>query len=339
MSQHLAIVGATGVVGREFLEFFDQRKFPADRLTLLASKRSAGAKLPVGDREILVEEVTAERLTGVDIAVFSAGAAVSREFAPGVAKSGGVVVDNSSAFRMDNDTPLVIPEINTADIATHDGIIANPNCTTIMLLMAVAPIHRAFPVKRIVVSTYQAASGAGIAAMEELKQQSRDVLDGKEIHPSAFPHPIAFNLFAHDSPIADNGYNGEENKVVAETRKILHEPEMPVAVTCIRVPVLRAHSESINLEFHAPVTPDQIREIIQSAPGLRLVDDREHSHFPMPIEADGIDDVLVGRIRQDISRPNGRGIELFVSGDQLRKGAALNAIQIAEHLLRASTRA
>ncbi len=332
MIQHLAIVGATGVVGREFLKLIEQRNLQADRLSLLASPRSTGSTLSVNGNDIMVEVTTPERLADVTVAVFSAGASVSREFAPVVVRAGGVVVDNSSAFRMDDDTPLVIPEINADDIATHNGIIANPNCTTIMLLMAVAPIHRAFPVKRIVVSTYQAASGAGLAAMEELHSQTRDYLDGKPLRAEVFPHPIAFNLFAHDSKVEPNGYNGEENKVINETRKILHAPEMPVAVTCVRVPVMRAHSESINLEFHDPVTPEQIRALFASAPGTKLVDDRERSHFPMPIEADGIDDVLVGRIRADASRPDGRGIELFVAGDQLRKGAALNAIQIVESL-------
>jgi len=333
MSHHLAVVGATGVVGREFLQLLEQRSFPADRISLLASDRSAGTTIPVRNEAITVEVLTPQRLADVTLAVFSAGAQVSREYAPVVVKAGGVVIDNSSAFRMDRNVPLVIPEINAQDLAHHNGIIANPNCTTIMLLMAVAPIHRALPVKRIVVSTYQAASGAGLEAMQELRQQTRDYLDGKEIRPHAFPHPIAFNLFAHDSPVAENGYNGEENKVVNETRKILHEPEMPVAVTCVRVPVMRAHSESINLEFHDPVSPDRVREVLEAAVGLKVVDDRERSHFPMPIEADGKDDVLVGRIRSDISRPDGRGIELFVCGDQLRKGAALNAIQIAEHLI------
>ncbi len=332
MIQHLAIVGATGVVGREFLKILEQRDPAIDRVSLLASPRSAGTKISVRNKEITVEATSAEKLAGVTVAVFSAGASVSREYAPIIARAGGVVIDNSSAFRMDPDVPLVIPEINAGDIAKHNGIIANPNCTTIMLLMAVAPIHRAFGVKRIVVSTYQAASGAGIEAMNELTKQSRDYLDGKERRAEIFPHPIAFNLFAHDSSVEANGYNGEENKVVNETRKILHEPTMPIAVTCVRVPIMRAHSESINLEFHDPVTPEQIRALFASSPGTKLVDDRERSYFPMPIDADGIDDVLVGRIRSDISRPDGRGIELFVSGDQLRKGAALNAIQIAESL-------
>ncbi len=332
MLKNVAVVGASGVVGREFLKLVQQRRFPAEKLTLLASKRSAGTTFEVGDTTLEVRETSADLLREASLVFFSAGASVSHEFAPIVVEAGGVVVDNSSAYRMDASVPLVIPEINPEDIQRHNGIIANPNCTTIMLLMAVGPIHRAFPVKRIVVSTYQAASGAGIAAMEELRQQSLDTLEGRELKPDAFQHPIAFNLFTHDSAIAENGYNGEENKVVNETRKILHDPNFPVAVTCVRVPIIRAHSESVNLEFHEPVSPEAIREVLSASPGVRVVDDRKANHFPMPIEASDIDDVLVGRIRQDMSRPDGTGIELFLSGDQIRKGAALNAIQIAEHL-------
>ncbi len=333
MIDHLAIIGATGVVGREVIDLVRERSFPAGRIALFASPRSAGEKMNVNGRELIVEAIHEDKLSDVDIAIFSAGTPVSEEFAPVITRNGGVVVDNSSAFRMTPDVPLVIPEINADDIATHKGIVANPNCTTIMMLMAVAPIHRKFPIKRIVVSTYQAASGAGLAAMNELRTQTRDVLDGREAVPKQFPHPIAFNLFAHDSATAENGYNGEENKVVAETRKILHEPEMAVAVTCVRVPVLRAHSESINLEFHEPVSCEDVRAIFTDCPGTRLVDDRAESHFPMPVEASGKDDVFVGRIRQDISLPDGRGVELFVCGDQIRKGAALNALQIAERLV------
>lgn len=332
MLKHLAVVGATGVVGREFLALAEERKLPVKRVTLLASPRSAGTRVRFGGRELVVETLSAKRLSGVTLAVFSAGRDVALEFAPVVAGAGGVVVDNSSAFRMNEDVPLVIPEVNQEDLSFHRGIIANPNCTTIVLLMAVAPIHRAFPIERIVVSTYQAASGAGRRAMDELKRQTRDYLDGKPMRPEAFPHPIAFNLFAHDSPVADNGYNGEELKVIAETRKILHAPSLAIAPTCVRVPILRAHSESINLTFRESVTPDRIRDVLDAAPGVCVVDDRQHSRFPMPVDASGRDEILVGRIRSDISRSDGRGIELFVSGDQLRKGAALNAIQIAEAL-------
>ena len=236
---------------------------------------------------------------------------------------------------MDPTVPLVVPEINPDDVEGHQGIIANPNCSTIIMAVPVFPLHRANPVQRIVVSTYQAASGAGLSAMQELEQQSRDVLAGKPPQPRAFPFPIAFNLFSHNSTIGDHGYNEEEIKMVRETRKIFHEPELAVTATCIRVPVMRAHSESINLTFTNPMTPGAVREILSDAPGVRVVDERHPQHFPMPIEADGADDVLVGRIRQDISQPDGRGIDLFVAGDQLRKGAALNGIQIAELLSKA----
>jgi len=236
---------------------------------------------------------------------------------------------------MDHTVPLVVPEINPDDARNHQGIIANPNCSTIIMAVPVFPLHRVNRLRRIVVSTYQAASGAGLSAMQELEQQSRDVLAGKPPQPRAFPFPIAFNLFSHNSTIGDHGYNEEEIKMVRETRKIFHEPELAVTATCIRVPVMRAHSESINLTFTNPMTPEAIREILSDAPGVRVVDERHPQHFPMPIEADGADDILVGRIRQDISQPDGRGIDLFVSGDQLRKGAALNGIQIAELLSRA----
>lgn len=336
MIEHLAVVGATGVVGREFLNLVGQRSLPTRRITLLATERSAGLRLRVGDADLTVESLSTDRLNGVSVAVFCADAKISREYAPVVVRAGGVVVDNSSAFRMSLDVPLIVPEVNIEDMAGHRGIIANPNCTTIIMLMAVAPIHRAFPVKRIVVSTYQAASGAGRPAMEELEQQSRDHLAGRAMRSSVFPHPIAFNLFAHDSSVNENGYNEEERKVIAETRKILHEPDLAITATCVRVPVLRAHSESINLSFRDPIALDEIRDILASTPGLKVVDDRERSHFPMPIEATGCDDVLVGRIRADVSQPDGLGLDLFVCGDQLRKGAALNAIQIVESLIRAA---
>jgi len=331
--QRLAVVGATGAVGRELLQIIHARRLPFRDLILLASSRSAGRHLTVAGRDYGVEEATATRLKGIDLAFFSAGAAVSRALAPAIVQAGGVVIDNSSAFRMRPDVPLVIPEINGADLARHEGIIANPNCSAIILLMAVAPIHRAFPIQRIVVSTYQAASGAGQRAMDELTTQTRAHLAGERYAPSVFPHPIAFNLFSHDSAVGDDGYNVEERKIIEETRKILHDPEIAVAPTCIRVPIPRAHSESINLEFRDPVTPNAIREVLRSAEGVTVVDDVKSGHFPMPIDATGRDEVLVGRIRADVSRSDGRGIAMFVCGDQLRKGAALNAVQIAERLL------
>lgn len=335
--RHIAIVGASGAVGREFIGLLDRGTLPVRRISLLSSKRSAGITLNVRGDQLRVDQTSSEKLADVSLAVFCATADVSRKFAPIVVDAGGFVVDNSSAFRLDPGVPLVVPEVNPGDLDTHRGIVANPNCTTIILLMAIAPIHRVVPIKRIVASTYQAASGAGTLAMDELLQQTRDQLDGREIRPTVFPHPIAFNLFAHDSAIDETGYNGEERKVITEVRKILHAPELPVAITCVRVPVLRAHSESINLTFSEPVTPERIREILAAAPGLRIVDDRERGLFPMPVDASGRDEVLVGRIRSDLSQPNGQGIEMFVCGDQLRKGAALNALQIVETLVGAAT--
>ena len=333
MFEHVAIVGATGAVGREFIDLLASRGLAAKRLTLLASARSAGTQLEIAGAVHPVHELTEDSFDGVDLAFFSAGGDISRRFAPAAVRAGAVVVDNSSAFRMDEDVPLVVPEINGDAAGRHQGIIANPNCSTIIMVVAVWPLHRVNPVRRIVVSTYQAASGAGAAAMRELEEQSRAQLAGQAVLPRVFPHPIAFNLFSHNSTIDETGYNAEEIKMVNETRKIFGDPSIAVTATCVRVPVLRAHSEAVNLTFDRPITPEEARRVLESAPGVRVVDDPDRQHFPMPIEASGIDEVLVGRIRQDISQPDGRGIELFVSGDQLRKGAALNAVQIAEWLI------
>jgi len=328
----VVIVGATGAVGREFLALIEQRGWSCRRYVMLASARSVGKTVRLGNREFIVEELCDDSFHDVDLALFSAGGEFSKRFAPAAVEAGAVVVDNSSAFRMTPDVPLVVPEINPADAREHRGIIANPNCSTIIMVVATWPLHRVNPVRRIVVSTYQAASGAGLGAMEELRQQTRDVLDGRPAQPRAFPVQCAFNVFSHNSPIDATGYNAEERKMIAETRKIFHDEAIQVTATCVRVPVLRAHSESVNLTFERPITPGEVREILAAAPGVRVVDQLDPPHFPMPVEADGIDDVLVGRIRQDLSQPDGRGIELFLSGDQLRKGAALNAIQIAELL-------
>ncbi len=330
--KHLAIVGATGAVGRECIALLDERDVLADRVSLFASARSAGETIIVRGRAVTVQELTGQGFNGVDYAIFSAGAERSRQFAPAAVRAGAVVVDNSSAFRMDPNVPLVVPEINTDDLRSHNGIIANPNCSTIIMNVAVWPLHRVNPVRRIVVSTYQSASGAGAAAMEELRTQSADHLAGRKVAPRVFPHPIAFNLFSHNTPIGPDGYNTEERKMIDETRKIFHDSSIAITATCIRVPVLRAHSESINLTFERPITPEEVRRILSTAPGVEIVDDPATGRFPMPIDASGRDNVLVGRIRADISQPDGRGIELFVSGDQLRKGAALNAIQIVETL-------
>ncbi len=333
MIENLAIVGATGAVGQEACKILAQRGLEFGRLKLLASRRSADKRISVRGRDIAVEVLSEASFDGVDYAIFSAGGGQSRKFAPVAAAAGCVVIDNSSAFRMDTEVPLVIPEVNPGDLKKHRGIIANPNCSTIVMNVAVWPLHQVNPVRRIVVSTYQAASGAGAVAMEELRGQTADYLAGREIKPEVFPHPIAFNLFSHNTPIDDDGYNTEERKMIDETRKIFHEPDMAITATCIRVPVLRAHSESVNLTFERPMTPDVVREILTAAPGIEVVDDVAANRFPMPIDASGRDEVLVGRIRRDASQPDGRGIELFLCGDQLRKGAALNAIQILEQMV------
>lgn len=331
-SYHVAIVGATGAVGTEFLRVLEAHRFPIASLRLLASERSEGKTLTFLGEAIRVERLTESSFDGVQIAFFSAGASRSRQFAPAAVRAGAVVIDNSSAFRMQPEVPLVVPEINIEDALQHQGIIANPNCSTIIMLMAVAPLHRVSPVRRIVVSTYQSASGAGAQAMQELLDQTAAVLEGKEPTPRVLPYPIAFNLFSHNSAINEWGYNEEEWKMIHESRKILHTPDLAITATCVRVPVLRAHSESINVEFvEKRPTVEQAREALSRFPGVQLVDDREHNHFPMPIEATGREEILVGRIREDVSNP--KALDLFVSGDQLLKGAALNAVQIAEAMI------
>ena len=328
--QNIAVVGATGAVGVEILRVLERRNFPVASLKLLASKRSVGKTLEFKGKQHVVEELAADAFKGVDIAFFSAGATRSREFIPAAKAAGAVVIDNSSAFRMDPNPPLVVPEVNPGDLRKHKGVIANPNCTAAILAVAVWPIHQAVGIRRIVVSTYQSASGAGAAAMQELEDQAHEFAEGKEITHSVFPHQIAFNVFSHNTKVADNGYNEEENKVVEETRKMFHAPDLPIVPTCIRVPVLRAHSESIVLELEAPMSPEEARAILARAPGVKIVDDPVANHFPMPLEASGDLDVHVGRIRRDLSNPN--GLALFVAGDQLLKGAAWNAVQIAEEL-------
>jgi len=333
MGSNLAIAGVTGAVGQEFLRILEERDFPFDSLKVLASNRSAGKKVEFKGEQYTVEVLSKDSFEGIDIALFSAGGARSKEFAPAAAGAGAVVVDNSSAFRMEPDVPLVIPEINPEQIARHKGIIANPNCSTIIGIVPVWPLHKANPVKRMVVSTYQAASGAGYSAMLELESQTRDILEGKEPVCKAFPYQIAFNVFNHNSKLGPNGYNEEEMKMVKETMKIFNCPDIAITCTCVRIPVMRAHCESINLEFTNPISPDKVREILDAAPGVSVMDDRQNNRFPMPIDATGQDDILVGRIRQDESLPDNRGINIWVAGDQLRKGAALNAVQIAEKLL------
>jgi len=332
MARRVAILGATGAVGGELIKILEERNFELDSLKLLASSRSAGKKLTFRGEQLTVHELTADSFHDVDLVLSSAGGSVSKRFAPLAVRAGAVVVDNTSAFRMDPDVPLVVPEVNGQDIKTHTGVIANPNCSTIIMNVPVWPLHKVNPLRRIIVSTYQAASGAGAAAMDELRQGAKAFLAGEEFTPRVLPHQAAFNVFSHNSEIGPDGYNLEERKMILETRKIFHCDEILISATCVRVPVMRAHSEAINLQFADPITPEEVREILSAAPGLRVVDDRSKNMFPMPLTASGQDDVLVGRIRQDLSQPDGRGIEMFVSGDQIRKGAALNAIQIAEML-------
>ena len=328
---NVAILGATGAVGKELLDLLGERNFPLEELKLLASPRSAGSKINFKGKEITVEAVNDDSFRGVDIVLASAGGSTSKAWAEKAVAAGAVVIDNSSAFRMDDNVPLVVPEINPEAASRHQGIIANPNCTTILMGVAIYPLHQVQPIKRIVVSTYQSASGAGARAMEEAKVQARDILDGKQPQAEVLPYPIAFNLFPHNSPLNDEGYCEEEMKMVNETRKIFNTPELKVTATCVRVPILRAHSEAINLEFDRSFDVDEARKLIAAAPGVKLVEDWQSNYFPMPIDATGQDPVLVGRIRQDISSDN--NLELWLCGDQIRKGAALNAIQIAELLL------
>lgn len=333
-SYRVAILGATGAVGTELIELLDRRNFPLAELKLLASPRSAGKTLPFKGEQLEVEAVCEEAFKGIDLVLASAGGSTSKAWAAKAVAAGAVVIDNSSAFRMDPAVPLVVPEVNPKAAAAHRGIIANPNCTTILMAVAVWPLHQVQPVRRIVAATYQSASGAGARAMEEVKAQARAILAGETPTAEAFPYPLAFNLFPHNSALDERGYCEEEMKMVNETRKIFDAPEIQISATCVRVPVLRAHSESLNLEFSEPFDPDRARDILARSPGVRLVEDWQANYFPMPMEATGRDEVLVGRIRKDLSHPC--GLELWLSGDQIRKGAALNAVQIAELLVKES---
>jgi aspartate-semialdehyde dehydrogenase len=330
----VAVVGATGAVGVELLHCLEQRRFPLSGLRLFASARSAGKTLRFQGAALPVELLTEESFAGIDIALFSAGGETSRRFAPIAARHGAVVVDNSSAFRMDPAVPLVIPEVNPDAIRRHRGIIANPNCVAIIAMTPLWPIHRGNRIQRITLASYQAASGAGAAAMAELREATRAYLDGRGFRHTVLRHPSAFNLFSHDTAIDPRtGYNGEETKVMNETRKIFDDPDLRLSATCVRVPVLRAHSAALTVECERPITPGDVRQILASAPGIRIVDEIENNYFPMPKDASGQDDILVGRIRQDLGDPTGRSIAMFVAGDQLLKGAALNAVQIAERLV------
>ncbi|MEX2534634.1 MAG: aspartate-semialdehyde dehydrogenase [Trueperaceae bacterium] len=326
----VAIVGATGAVGQEFLQLLETRHFPLTSLRLFASSRSAGRTVRFAGGDIVVEALPEHGDLDSQVVFSSAGGSISKEHAWRWAQHGAVVVDNTSAWRMDPKVPLVIPEINGEAALSHQGVIANPNCSTIIALMALAPLHAKFGLTRATIATYQAVSGAGAAGIEELERQSRAALDGAEVQAEKFRHPIAFNLFSHDSEVGEDGYNVEERKLLLESRKILRAPDLALSATCVRVPVFRAHSEAIHAEFERPVSVDEAREVLGRATGVRLVDDREVNLFPMPSHASGQDDVLVGRLREDASKPG--ALALFVAGDQIRKGAALNAVQIGELL-------
>ncbi|HZV03337.1 MAG TPA: aspartate-semialdehyde dehydrogenase [Planctomycetota bacterium] len=332
MSHTVAVVGVTGAVGQEMLTCLEERRYPFTDLRLFASPRSAGQKVTHQGKTYTVEALAPGCFKGVNVALFSAGASISREWAPKAVEQGTVVVDNSSAFRYEKEIPLVVPEINPQAAFEHRGIIANPNCTTIIIAVGIYPLHKKAGLKRVVAATYQAASGAGAKAMEELRTQTREVLDGKSVKPGVFPTQIAFNLFPHIDVFVEDDFTKEEMKVTWESRKIMGLPGLNVVTTAVRVPVLRAHSAAVFLEFERPITPAEAREVLKSAPGVKLVDDPKEKLYPTPLRASGQDDVLVGRIRPDKTVQH--GLAIFVAGDQLRKGAATNAVQIAELLLK-----
>ena len=327
----IAIVGATGAVGQVFLRIIKERGFPATEIRLCASERSVGRKLKVRDEEIAVELATPKVMSEVDFAFIAASTAVSRELAPLAAENGAVAIDDSSAFRMEPDVPLVVPEVNGSDLDWHRGIVSIPNCSTTPLVMALKPLHEQNAVQRVVVATYQSVTGTGATAAAELRDQSRAALDGLEIVANVYPHQIALNVLPHVEPFWDNGYTNEEMKMQNETRKIMHAPDIRVSATCVRVPVIVSHSEAINIEFTDSISPGEVREILEGAPGVRVMDDPQSNVYPMPIDAEGADDVLIGRIRTDLALDN--GIAMWLSCDNLRKGAALNSIQIAEEML------
>ena len=327
----VAVLGASGAVGQELLQLLEERRFPVGELRLLASARSAGTVQRWKGQDLTVQEVCAEAFEGVDLVLASAGGSVSKQWRAAITAAGAVMVDNSSAFRMKAGVPLVVPEVNPDAAFAHQGVIANPNCTTILLTLALAPLAERRSLRRVVVSTYQSASGAGARAMDELRDLSRVVLDGGVPESTVLPHSLAFNLFLHNSPLQPNSYCEEEMKMVNETRKIMGLPDLRFSATCVRVPVLRAHSEAVNVEFDQPFPVDEARDLLARAPGVELIDRPDENRFPMPTDVTGRDPVAVGRIRQDISEPN--ALEFWLCGDQIRKGAALNAIQIAELLI------
>ncbi len=328
----VAIVGATGMVGQEFIKVLEQRKLPMKEISLFASDRSAGRKMHVNHSYIEVKETSNDSFKDTDVALFSAGADISKIFSPVAAKSGAVVIDNSAAFRMDDNVPLVVPEINMEDAKSHKGIIANPNCSTIQMVVALYPLHRVNPIKRITVSTYQSVSGTGAAAVDELSTQSKLLSKGLSVTPHIYPYQIAFNVLPEIDSFMDNGYTKEEWKMLQETRKIMHAPEVLVSATCVRVPVFIGHAVSVHAEFSQPITPEEARKILSGAPGVKVVDEPGKSIYPYPVMAAGTDDTYVGRIRKDVSHPN--GLAMWIVADNIRKGAALNAVQIAEEMLK-----
>ena len=327
----IAIIGATGAVGQVFLRILEERNFPATSIRVCASERSFGKQLKVRGENLTVEEATPQLLNEVDFAFISASGTVSREMAPLAVKQGTIAIDDSSAFRMDPDVPLVVPEINPSDLDDHKGIVAIPNCTTTPLVIALNPLHDINPARRIIAATYQSVTGTGTAAKNELLTQAQSILDGREPVYDIYPHQIAFSVLPHVEHFLENGYTNEEMKMLHETRKIMHAPDLKVSATCVRVPVLVSHSEAVNIEFTNPITPNDVNDILSNAPGISVVDAPETNMYPMPVQAEGQDDVFVGRIRKDISLEN--GIAMWLSCDNLRKGAALNAIQIAEEML------
>lgn len=326
----MGVIGATGAVGQELLRVLERRHFPLTELRCFASERSLGKCLSFRGENLPVELLTEAAFSHLDIAIFSAGRKTAEQFAPIAVRSGTLVIDTGSAFRKDPTVPLIIPEINSHALKGHQGIIASPNCTTAIMLMALGPLHRAAKIRRIVAATYQAASGAGSLAMRELKLETQAHLENRSFERTVFPFSYAFNLFSHNSPLSSNGYNDEELKMVEETHKILEDPSIQISATCIRVPILRAHAEALSVEFHTPLSKESARELLSNAPGVTLLDNWIENRFPMPSDATGQDNVFCGRIREDLFQTN--TLNLWVVGDQLLKGAALNAVQIAEAL-------
>ncbi len=328
---NIAVLGATGAVGKTMLRVLEERSFPVGEIRLLASEKSAGREMEFMGIKYKVQPVSPEAFEGIDIALFSAGGSRSKQWAPVAVEKGAVVIDNSSAFRMDDDVPLVVPEVNPEDVKWHKGIIANPNCSTIQMVVALNPIHKAKKIKRVIVSTYQAVSGAGATAIKDLEEETKAYFEGKYYYPEALPNHIAFNVIPHIDVFLENDYTKEEMKMFHETRKIMHAPDINVSATCARVPVFYGHSEAVVIETEDPITPEEARELLKNAPGVIVEDDPKNNVYPMPIEVAGKDEVFVGRIRKDLAFEN--GISMWVVADNLRKGAATNAVQIAELLI------